>query len=311
MKFPQVMAHQISTADRLKCKVFNGAFAGVVGVTCTFPLDLVKTRMQSQNKSMGGPPKYRNVFHCFSSIFKSEGPLGLYRGVGVNLLLINPEKAIKLVVNDELRRHFAVKSGKSKISVKHEVLAGAGAGSCQIVITTPMELLKIQMQLASQIPGNKMTAGSLAKKLYQEKGIRGLYKGTLVTALRDVTFSCVYFPCVGIGTQLFHSETDSKFTSFLKTLGVACVGGAAASGMVTPFDVVKTRIQTVTPGVQSVTYNGVPDTFAKVIKNEGFGALFKGCVPRMSVIAPLMAIAQSVYFIGVAESLFGINTAHY
>jgi len=305
------MAHQISTADRLKCKVFNGAFAGVVGVTCTFPLDLVKTRMQSQNKSMGGPPKYRNVFHCFSSILKSEGPLGLYRGVGVNLLLINPEKAIKLVVNDELRRHFAKTSGKSQISIKHEMLAGAGAGSCQIVITTPMELLKIQMQLASQVPGNKMTAGSLAKKLFQEKGIKGLYKGTLVTALRDVTFSCVYFPCVGIGTQLLHSENDNKFTSFLKTMGVACVGGAAASGLVTPLDVVKTRIQTVTPGVQKVTYNGVPDTFSKVIKNEGFGALFKGCVPRMSVIAPLFAIAQSVYFVGVGEAIFGINTANY
>ena len=305
------MAHQISTSDRLKCKVFNGAFAGVVGVTCTFPLDLVKTRMQSQNKSMGGPPKYRNVFHCFKSIFKSEGPLGLYRGVGVNLLLINPEKAVKLVVNDELRRHFAATSGKSKISVKHEVLAGAGAGSCQIVITTPMELLKIQMQLASQVEGNTMTAGSLAKKLFQEKGIKGLYKGTAVTALRDITFSVVYFPMVGIGTQLFHSETDSKFTGFLKTLGVASVAGAAAAGLVTPADVIKTRIQTVTPGVQNVTYSGVPDAFSKVIKNEGFGALFKGCVPRMSVIAPLMAIAQSVYFIGVAESLFGINTANY
>ena len=303
--------HQISTFDRLKCKVFNGAFAGVVGVTCTFPLDLVKTRMQSQNKSLGGPPKYRNVFHCFSSIFKSEGPLGLYRGVGVNLLLINPEKAIKLVVNDELRRHFALTSGRDKISVLHEVLSGAGAGSCQIVITTPMELLKIQMQLASQIPGNNMTAASLARKLYHDNGIKGLYKGTLVTALRDVTFSCIYFPVVGIGCSFFRSEGDSKFQAFLKTLAVACVGGAAASGAVTPFDVVKTRIQTVTPGVQSVVYKGVPDTFAKVVSNEGYSALFKGCVPRMSVIAPLMAIAQSVYFIGVAESLFGLQDKAY
>ena len=84
-------------------------------------------------KSLGEPPKYRNVFHCFSSIFKSEGSLGLYRGVDASLLLTDPEKAKKLVVNDELRRHFAVTSGKSKISVKHEVLAGAGAGSCQII----------------------------------------------------------------------------------------------------------------------------------------------------------------------------------
>jgi hypothetical protein len=29
-----------------------------------------------------------------------------------------------------------------------QILAGAGAGTCQIVITTPMELLKIQRQMA-------------------------------------------------------------------------------------------------------------------------------------------------------------------
>eukprot|EP00116_Pleurobrachia_bachei_P006952 sb/3467214/ len=305
------MQTELSTFDRLRCKVFNGAFAGVVGVTCTFPLDLVKTRMQSQNKSGGGPPKYRNAVHCFQSVVRGEGFRGLYRGVGVNLLLINPEKAIKLVVNDELRRNFAKRSGKQKISVLHEVLAGAGAGSCQIVITTPMELLKIQMQLASQIPGNKMTALQLAKQLYSEKGLRGLYKGTLVTALRDVSFSCVYFPLVGIGCSYFASEGEDKFTSFMKTLAIASFAGASASGLVTPFDVVKTRIQTIAPGVNAVKYNGVPDTFAKVIKNEGFGALYKGCVPRMSVIAPLMAIAQSVYFIGVAEMLFGVNEKKY
>lgn len=304
------MVPQISTYDRLKCKIFNGAFAGVVGVTCTFPLDMVKTRMQSQNKSVGGAPRYRNVFHCFTSILKTDGFRGLYRGVGVNLLLINPEKAIKLVVNDELRRHFSVTSGTKKLSIMHEVLAGAGAGSCQIVITTPMELLKIQMQLASQIPGNTMTAGSLAKKLFAEKGLTGLYKGTVITAMRDVTFSVFYFPIVGKGAELFHNENDTKFTGFLKTLGVASVAGASASGAVTPFDVVKTRLQTITPGVQTVVYKNIPDTFIKIVKNEGFGALYKGCVPRMSVIAPLMAIAQSVYFIGVAESIFGVNTKY-
>ena len=196
--------------------------------------------------------------------------------------------------------------GSNSLSIKHEVLAGAGAGICQIVITTPMELLKIQLQLASQVPGNKLTAVSIAKKLFQEKGLKGLYKGTVCTALRDVSFSMVYFPMVAKGIERFHRSTDDRFTKFLKTLLVACVAGAAASGIVTPFDVVKTRLQTVTPGMQSTQYTGIPDAFSKIIKSEGIGALYKGVVPRMSVVAPLFAIAQSVYFIGVAQSLFGV-----
>jgi len=41
----------LSMYDRLKCKVVNGAVAGVVGVGTIFPLDLVKTRLQNQNKT--------------------------------------------------------------------------------------------------------------------------------------------------------------------------------------------------------------------------------------------------------------------
>lgn len=32
-----------------------------------------------------------------------------------------------------------------------EVLAGCGAGTCQVVVTTPMEMLKIQLQDAGRL----------------------------------------------------------------------------------------------------------------------------------------------------------------
>jgi solute carrier family 25 glutamate transporter 18/22 len=93
-----------------------------------------------------------------------------------------------------------------------QILAGAGAGTCQIVVTTPMELLKIQRQMA-KAKGEKMIRNSmnfilnfilegsqvlnsrqLALQLYREKGIAGLYKGVGATFTRDVVFSMMYFP---------------------------------------------------------------------------------------------------------------------
>lgn len=81
--------------------------------------------------------------------------------------------------------------------------AGGLAGLFQIVVTTPMELLKIQMQDAGRLAAqaklvgktvSKTSATKIALELLREKGILGLYKGIGATALRDVSFSIVYFP---------------------------------------------------------------------------------------------------------------------
>ena len=61
----------------------------------------------------------------------------MYRGSAVNILLITPEKAIKLAANDYFRHHLTTKDGK--LPITRQMAAGGLAGACQIVITTPME----------------------------------------------------------------------------------------------------------------------------------------------------------------------------
>lgn len=53
-------------------------------------------------------------------------------------------------------------------------------------------------------------------------------------------------------------------------------------------DVVKTRLQ---EAGGSARYTGIPDCFAKIYKEEGVRAFFKGAVPRMCVVAPLFGIS--------------------
>lgn len=38
-----------------------------------------------------------------------------------------------------------------KLALWGEILAGCGAGTCQVVVTTPMEMLKIQLQDAGRL----------------------------------------------------------------------------------------------------------------------------------------------------------------
>ncbi|KAI8437585.1 hypothetical protein MSG28_011865 [Choristoneura fumiferana] len=89
------------------------------------------------------PPK-QFALDCFRKTYAAEGYFGMYRGSGVNILLITPEKAIKLACNDMFRHYLTLKDGT--LPIPRQMLAGGMAGACQIVVTTPMELLKIQMQ---------------------------------------------------------------------------------------------------------------------------------------------------------------------
>lgn len=294
-------------------RLINGSIAGLVGVTCVFPIDLVKTRLQNQQPGPKGELLYKSLPDCFAKTFRNEGFFGMYRGSGVNLLLITPEKCIKLVGNDFFRHRLSDANGK--LTLGREMLAGGGAGMCQIIITTPMELLKIQLQDAgrSSSVGEggakpvKLSATQITLDLLKKRGILGLYQGCGATALRDITFSAIYFPLFANLNKLGKKRPGSDQVVFYHSFISGCAAGCTASFLVNPFDVVKTRLQTLTKGQGEVHYSGIADCFRKVMVNEGPKAFLKGALCRILVIAPLFGIAQSVYYLGVAEMLLGMK----
>ncbi|XP_072376869.1 mitochondrial glutamate carrier 1-like isoform X1 [Diabrotica undecimpunctata] len=298
-------------------KIINGGIAGLIGVTCVFPIDLVKTRLQNQQIGPQGEKMYANILDAFQKTFKTEGFFGMYRGAGVNLLLITPEKAIKLAANDFFRYYL---STEGILPVYKQVIAGGLAGLCQLIITTPMELLKIQMQDAGRVAAaaekgsqkqkiniiEKPTATKLALNIIKTDGVFGFYKGTGATALRDVSFSMVYFPLFFTLNELGPKRADSD-TVFWATFFAGLGAGSVAALSVTPFDVVKTRLQTAKKAIGEDTYTGIPDAFRRIFLREGPKAFFKGGFCRILVIAPLFGIAQTVYFLGIAEWLLGVD----
>lgn len=314
-------------------KLVNGAIAGVVGVSCTFPLDLAKTRLQDQ-RNLAAQKQYRHLVDCLWKVARAEGVQGLYKGMGVNLLLINPEKAIKLAVNDQVRQMYGGK--RRTLPLSKEMIAGGAAGFCQVIITTPMEMLKIQLQMAgTQISSSPRVANTasavaaassnlrtfgtksgtppksaarIAQDLMRTKGISGLYRGLGATLARDVPFSCIYFPLFAFLRLEFQPGGDHNQTPGpLHCLLAGCLAGMIGSATVTPLDVVKTRLQVIRSGQSEATYTGFVDCVCKTYTNEGIRAFYKGTVPRMIVIAPLFGIAQMVYFLGVAEKIMGLE----
>nr|CAD7423754.1 unnamed protein product [Timema monikensis] len=230
-----------------------------------------------------------------------------------------------------------------KIPLPREMLAGGLAGLCQIIITTPMELLKIQLQDAGRVAavgteGNILTsftkirqfkvltsATAITLELLRTKGILGLYKGIGATMLRDVSFSVIYFPLFARLNALGPRRKDNSVIVFEQTpilFGIdsgeavfwcsllsGCTSGAITALLVNPFDVVKTRLQLLKRAEGEIAYTSIADAFIKIWKNEGVKAFFKGGACRMIVIAPLFGIAQMVYYLGVAEMLLGVKNS--
>lgn len=113
-----------------------GAIAGASGAIVVYPIDLVKTRVQNARTKIGEQMLYKNSFDCAKKVLRNEGILGLYSGLGLQLIGVIPEKATKLTVNDLVRN--IVKDDNGKIKLHWEILAGACAGASQVIFTNVM-----------------------------------------------------------------------------------------------------------------------------------------------------------------------------
>jgi len=79
-----------------------GASAGTIALTCTYPTDLVRRRMQMSGSP--GHPEYKNMLDCFLVVYKKEGLFkGLYKGYFAALLKVAPSVAILFWCNELLK----------------------------------------------------------------------------------------------------------------------------------------------------------------------------------------------------------------
>jgi len=275
----------------LSVKLICGAVAGVIGTCIIFPLDIIKTRLQNQKPNANGKLPYSGLLDAGRKMVSREGIRGLYNGLYPNLVGIIPEKAIKLAVNDYSREYWGkvLDRHPDRLPLVYGMMAGATAGVCQVVATNPMEMVKIQLQLAgTSAAKDRLTAGEICKKL----GVRGLYKGTMATLARDVPFSIVFFSLVSLFKE--YGTTEGEKTPLYTVFASGIGAGALAAAAVTPMDMVKTRMQVI-PKPGDLIYSSQIHCYKHAISKEGFKCLFKGVVPRVLIVSPLFAITVLVY----------------
>uniref|UniRef100_A0A914YCK3 Uncharacterized protein n=1 Tax=Panagrolaimus superbus TaxID=310955 RepID=A0A914YCK3_9BILA len=250
-----------------------GSIAGACGATAVYPIDLVKTRMQNQRSFRG-----------------------LYRGLLPQIVGVAPEKAIKLSTNDFMRGQLTF---NGKISLICEILAGGCAGAAQVIFTNPLEIVKIRLQVAGESKEpKKINVFTVLKDL----GFIGLYEGVQACLLRDVMFSMIYF--TAYAHAKIATQDENGINHPLSLFISALIAGIPAAALVTPADVIKTRLQ-VAARVGQTTYSGVIDCIKKIMKEEGFGAFWKGTIARVFRSSPQFAVTLLTY--EMLQRIFYVN----
>uniref|UniRef100_U5EXE6 Putative mitochondrial carnitine-acylcarnitine carrier protein n=1 Tax=Corethrella appendiculata TaxID=1370023 RepID=U5EXE6_9DIPT len=255
-----------------------GCLGGCAGILVSYPFDTVKVHLQTQDHRN---PVYRGTWHCLKTIVGKDSVRGLFRGMTSPLAGVAAVNAIVFGVYGNVQR-----TSTDPNSIYSHFLAGSIAGLAQSVVCSPMELIKTRLQLQNN-------QNSLVQKfknplectqhIYRNEGVRGIFRGLTITAVRDTPAFASYFVSYELMIRLVTNPTPFH---------ILMAGGLAGtiSWICTfPIDTVKSRLQA--DGVSSKPmYNGVKDCIQKSYKNEGLSFLMKGLGPTLIRAFPMNAV---------------------
>uniref|UniRef100_A0A8C5HMQ3 Mitochondrial carnitine/acylcarnitine carrier protein-like n=1 Tax=Gouania willdenowi TaxID=441366 RepID=A0A8C5HMQ3_GOUWI len=250
--------------------------AGGVGGACLLlaghPLDTIKVRLQTQPISAHNV-LYTGTYDCFRKTVSKEGLLGLYRGLGAPLAGVAPMMAISFF-GFGLGKQLQQEDASKPLTRTQIFLSGCLAGVFTTVIVAPGERIKCLLQVQST-RGGSMYSGPVdcAVQLYKNQGLRSVYKGTVLTLIRDVPSSGLYFLTYESLKVLLTPEGQS--VSQLSTPKILLAGGMAGIlnwTIALPPDVLKSNFQTAADG----RYRNLLDVLTTLLREEGATALYKG-----------------------------------
>ncbi|XP_067404584.1 brain mitochondrial carrier protein 1 isoform X2 [Emydura macquarii macquarii] len=248
-----------------------GGLASLVAEFGTFPVDLTKTRLQVQGQSIDArfrEIKYRGMFHALFRICKEEGVLALYSGIAPALLRQASYGTIKIGIYQSLKRLFV------------DRLEGLGLP----VAWSPLESAAIRMQAQGSLFQGGMIGSFI--DIYQQEGMRGLWRGVVPTAQRAAIVVGVELPVYDITKKhliLSGLMRDTILAHFVSSFTCGLAGAIASN----PVDVVRTRMMNQRAIVGNVElYKGTLDGLVKTWKSEGFFALYKGFWPNWLRLGP-------------------------
>uniref|UniRef100_K3X3S8 EF-hand domain-containing protein n=1 Tax=Globisporangium ultimum (strain ATCC 200006 / CBS 805.95 / DAOM BR144) TaxID=431595 RepID=K3X3S8_GLOUD len=269
-------------------RFFGGALSGVIEALILTPLDVTKTRLQLDK--MG---QYNGMLDCGKKLFRAEGPKGLYKGFTPWTIHVVTKNGTRFYFNAIYRKLLADKNGQ--VSGTKEFVAGALAGATEaVLIVTPFEVIKTRMQ------GQNIVKGEVAKyggpiqttlTIVKNEGPLALWKGVAPTIGRQgLNQACSFWSNNAIKKHVWKLQEGESLPAWKSGL-TGMLGAIPGPCINCPMDVVKTRLMAQeTIAGQVPKYTGMVQAMRVIAAEEGFSALYKGLVPRLTRLCPSYGI---------------------
>ncbi|KAL8543795.1 hypothetical protein ACS0TY_004377 [Phlomoides rotata] len=265
---------------------FAGAMAGVFVSLSLHPVDTIKTVIQSCRYDR------KPLQDIGRSIIAERGISGLYRGISSNIVSSAPISALYTFTYESVKKSLLPVLPKDYHSLAH-CTAGGCASVATSFIFTPSERIKQQMQVSSHY----RNCWNAFIHVFQKGGLPSLYAGWGAVLCRNVPHSVIkFYTYESLKQIMLPSIQWNAQANILTTLVCGGLAGSMASLFTTPFDVVKTRLQTQVPGSMA-KYTGVLSTLTEIGKHEGINGLYRGLTPRL-----VMYMIQGALFFASYES---------
>lgn len=258
-----------------------GGVSAAVSKTIAAPIELVKLRIQNADemiKSGKLDRPYKGIGDCAKRIVQEESFAALWKGNFTNVLRYFPTQALNFAFKDKFKQMFGYdkkRDGYGKWFMGN-LASGGAAGASSLLFVYSLDYARTRLSndnKSAKKGGAKQYNGlvDVYKQTYQSDGIKGLYRGFVISCVGIVIYRGLYFGMYDSIKPLMPSNMrDSFLPNFL--LGwVVTIGAGLASY---PIDTIRRRMM-MTSG-EAVKYNGSLDCARVIFKTEGTKSFFKG-----------------------------------
>lgn len=266
------------------------AFAGCAGVgatLCVHPLDVTRVQMQLDGQA-GAKTMFNSSLQCVKHLFRTEGlRRGLYAGVSAGVFRQISYGMPRMAFYTMLLEKCQTPGEQMPFTKK--LALGSTAGGTAALLGVPSEVCLVRMGADSRKPAadrrNYKNVIDALGRIAKEEGVVALWSGAAPTIMR----ACL----LNAGQLGVYSEAKERVNVFTGFTGAplqfssSLISAVAAVGLSCPADVLKSRMQNMSPG----EYSGMADCAKTLIKTEGVGALWKGFGPAYIKLAPHTTIS--------------------